>query len=689
MFRFFQIVLSGWFTLSLITSVVAEKMVLAKQTQCPHANLDRKDECTICVEKANESHKLGQTLIDYVHHGAISFNDSGTKYLSWHYDDYVVNDPYNITVSFNLWHHETHTGKALRGCCGIPLSRGGCYVRDCVQGITFLTVTYKQWTAAKVFSLDSMSSCVEEEEEERPSARYFTICVHELTNWRERYNCECAVYDSYTGALKPGNHTSELGKNKTEVGVWYSDEEEPKQYQVCVFSMRKDDVMARGSLADDNDVIDSVAFNRGVFYMKNFSGFNGSVIDDFKGRNVNCTILTFKGGEIFNISSIHLSNHPHRKFNNDTYTCLAPWPNGTPEYKTQGTHVKCMPQNATYTMSHVYEKKMMTPNSFVSTMAVFIPLLGAVAVMAVVCVLGLTLRKKFNKFMKEMKDFPEELDTVMKESYSDFASRLSSSCDEEKEQCQAFDREEKDHILSLRQKEDNTISRQLKNNLIYDSIQQQNGRPPSFLDLRGVRSNMRFDNEIMNSNCVACHSGIKNFNPDTTENDSGCRISIGMTSDDEPSSPDVPYMVRHVPDDETCKKANPMLELKAENLKQISMVVCDVPCDGYRTKLSFRKKNVPDTISRCSNDTGCGSDSENEEESFLETLDYGMESKKHPFFKSSSKDSGVVTNMCANSLRDSMSDISDDMIDEEFDYSPKTFQEKYPEHIIVSCITAH
>ena len=78
--------------------------------------------------------------------------------------------------------------------------------------------------------------------------------------------------------------------------------------------------------------------------MKNFSGSNGSVIDDLKGKNVNCILHSFKGGEMFNISSIDLSKHL-RTSDNETFTCLAPWPNGTPEFRPQGTHVKCMPQN--------------------------------------------------------------------------------------------------------------------------------------------------------------------------------------------------------------------------------------------------------------------------------------------------------------------------------------------------------
>jgi len=64
---------------------------------------------------------------------------------------------------------------------------------------------------------------------------------------------------------------------------------------------------------------------------------------------------------------------------------------------------------ATYSMSHVYAMKMEVKNSFVFAMTVFIPLLGTIALLAVICVLALTLRKKFNKFMKEMKVVPKEL----------------------------------------------------------------------------------------------------------------------------------------------------------------------------------------------------------------------------------------------------------------------------------------
>ena len=216
----------------------------------------------------------------------------------------------------------------------------------------------------------------------------------------------------------------------------------------------------------------------------------------------------------------------------------------------------------------------------------------------------------------------------------------------------------------------------------------------AFLNIKALHSDLFSSNVIVDPSFVMCRQGMKT--PDSFKSDdSGCRISFGsrqsIVSDDEPSSPDLPYMVRHVSDEtETCGKGFP-LELDAKKLKEVSVVMCDVPtCDGYWTKQSFRKKSVSDSVSRCSDDTGCGFDSENEEEC-LSSKKHGVESKKPPFVKSSSKDSGVVTDrMCANSLRDSMSDFSDDMIEEEeFNYSPKAFQGKYPEHIIVSCITAH
>ena len=64
-------------------------------------------------------------------------------------------------------------------------------------------------------------------------------------------------------------------------------------------------------------------------------------------------------------------------------------------------------------MSHVYAEKMKMSNSFVSAMVVFIPLLGAVAFMGLICLLGFSLRKKFNKFMKDMKTVPEELVCIL------------------------------------------------------------------------------------------------------------------------------------------------------------------------------------------------------------------------------------------------------------------------------------
>ena len=54
-------------------------------------------------------------------------------------------------------------------------------------------------------------------------------------------------------------------------------------------------------------------------------------------------------------------------------------------------------------------KNMRASTGFDSAMSVFIPVLGAVAVVVVICFTAFVLRKKYNKFMKEMKHVPEEL----------------------------------------------------------------------------------------------------------------------------------------------------------------------------------------------------------------------------------------------------------------------------------------
>lgn len=58
--------------------------------------------------------------------------------------------------------------------------------------------------------------------------------------------------------------------------------------------------------------------------------------------------------------------------------------------------------------SHVYTMNN-KKNSFVNIMIVFVPLFGAFALLAIICFLGVTLGKKYNKFMKETKKVPEEL----------------------------------------------------------------------------------------------------------------------------------------------------------------------------------------------------------------------------------------------------------------------------------------
>ena len=108
-----------------------------------------------------------------------------------------------------------------------------------------------------------------------------------------------------------------------------------------------DDVMKRGHLQDNAEAMDSVAFGRGVFYMRGFTGYNGTVFDTVLRQTVNCTLKTFEGDDMFNISSLDVAQY-HQPHNNDSFTCLAPWPNGTQQFQTNGTHVKCMPKNSEF-----------------------------------------------------------------------------------------------------------------------------------------------------------------------------------------------------------------------------------------------------------------------------------------------------------------------------------------------------
>ena len=78
--------------------------------------------------------------------------------------------------------------------------------------------------------------------------------------------------------------------------------------------------------------------------MNDFGGLNGSVVDKKLRSIVNCTLMKFSGTDLYNVSSA-IMNDDHHFHDNDTFTCMSLWPNGTREFSTEGTHVKCMPQN--------------------------------------------------------------------------------------------------------------------------------------------------------------------------------------------------------------------------------------------------------------------------------------------------------------------------------------------------------
>ena len=102
--------------------------------------------------------------------------------------------------------------------------------------------------------------------------------------------------------------------------------------------------MKRGLLANDSLAMDSVVFNRGVFHMTGFSCVNGTITDEIVGQDVNCSMKSYKGSEVFSISSDDIRS-PGKSLSNDSFTCIMPWPNGSGERMPAGVHVKCMPQN--------------------------------------------------------------------------------------------------------------------------------------------------------------------------------------------------------------------------------------------------------------------------------------------------------------------------------------------------------
>lgn len=108
-----------------------------------------------------------------------------------------------------------------------------------------------------------------------------------------------------------------------------------------------DDVIQRGELFQPDEAIDSIVFRRSVYYMANYTGQDGRVIDQNTNTTINCTRRRYQGTDVFNISSNVVENSTVRHDKN-TFLCLSMWPNGTDRVRPEAINVKCMPQNGEF-----------------------------------------------------------------------------------------------------------------------------------------------------------------------------------------------------------------------------------------------------------------------------------------------------------------------------------------------------
>lgn len=154
--------------------------------------------------------------------------------------------------------------------------------------------------------------------------------------------------------------------------------------------------------------------------------------------------------------------------------------------------------------------------------------------------------------------------------------------------------------------------------------------------------------------------------------DSGCSCSISSNSirshkSDRsfPSLSEIPYCLHQV----TNSSRHDQDKLFSRSLTSLeddpqAIGIDQIPSGGgYWSKEPFETSSAKSRFSRCSDDTGCGSEYEenvDEMNNFVFAND-PKEGKKHPFVKTTSKDSGVVNeNFRTNSIG-SLSDVSQEV----------------------------
>ena len=167
------------------------------------------------------------------------------------------------------------------------------------------------------------------------------------------------------------------------------------------------------------------------------------------------------------------------------------------------------------------------------------------------------------------------------------------------------------------------------------------------------------------------------------ENDSGCPISLSSNSirslpfeEDSPVSSEISYCLHH--------QANSLSHAEEDDVFSISSLSFSEKnvglCDGEAQTGGYWSKSSPfdpvDRFSRYSDDTGCGSESEEDcenvkkEETNFSVKVNSIDEKKRTFFKTTSKDSGVVTDAFRMNSVTSLSDVSEDAVIDVASHNP-------------------
>ncbi|XP_076804909.1 uncharacterized protein LOC143448874 [Clavelina lepadiformis] len=417
------------------------------------ANDGTKD-CDFCLTETLSLSHVESHLLHYLDLKDIYLSNYTHDEFTWSFSKEHIVDYENITVT--LYQRKDEKDKSLKhpisGCCGIPLSKGGCGNVQCMDSSVFISLALGNERAVTSTGVQLYKKCLPSKQ----NRTFFYICPDQVNEWTLRYQSRCVQYNSQTGDMRLGVPQARQTGLQTSDSIFQ--EWTSATIPVCLFTLSKDEVHELGKPVTDPKAMDPTLFGKAVYQIGGINHTGAAKIDSFLKK---CQTVQYRSTELFNITFIKI-------FENNTFVCLILWPYGTVNYTPSGKVVKCLSQEKTVkvmyiTDSHIYHTKMKSlAKQQASDLMVIIFCVTGASIVFIISLICLYRGRAFlRKWLNEALSGPREWDSVW-ESVT-YGKTLPTKCAEDEENPDPLDTQE---ILKIDSKE--------KKEVIVEAITQVN-----------------------------------------------------------------------------------------------------------------------------------------------------------------------------------------------------------------------